>query len=1085
MLNLLTTNDTFFLFLNSVELPSQINLELYDSFLDMFLNKTASTHNPLESFLQDSFSVFHVSVPNIKLYYPEPFIATPTFVHDDIWFLHIVIYQYWLWFLFIFIVVFFFLMFLITLRWCNIRNRPARETRGVSRSKCGDLITATVPVSWATSIIIHESADAIELQDGFGSTEMAVGIRAYQWGWEYYYPKDLDFMFRTNTSKLVGNSLYQDYSLGKNSEFYYFKSNYLNSDFLNPSPSSSCASLLSLSASNNINSLDSRLFSGQNSLIARNSANHITSTKVFNLENVYSSRGLNQLTGFLNYYKKFSFYDLFANTSLFVNNQFYFFNNKTSIIDSGLNTNDIASYIDFMGQTHGIHLTQYGALDSSNIFNVRASAANLNKVAFPDQLYFQKNDSCGLVSSNMSKLFLSFNGMLGNSYSQFFNFFLFSDQDFKRWSSAELLEDLVWSNSTLNQLYVSNLDFGSVTGSDKRYNLKHTSLFETSYFSDIFYNTNFYSSASSFYRNLNNHLLYSNSTTNWISDSIGNSFSNFKIQSELTLNFKNWLFKINTFFINTSNSNLNALYSGISTRFQTPIFKSSTQSGFFSFNSSVETLFSKSDQTVFYKNLNSYYSALWKVFKSTLDEERGHFTVKNFSNVDFKLPMIMTAPGTLLETLQKNNNSSFVSTPVFQTFFSFESPDAFLANQQYINSFSFPFSLSFESDIIRYSWFDWYSSRNSIITKAIDTSVFNLNAVKDYDFTFTNKPDLAVINRADNFFLKYSMSRKMHVPGYYYAPYFLSKHLDWYSYNSLLLLVGTNSLSGKVSFQSLKLMINLSKISYKDLAGSNYSHTLNSLNSNFSTIYSSNRSYFSAYNSFKNNTHIVSLLFDILSKKDYLLKSLNDSSSFLQDSAISSTRPDTKSPLIQLVKLIGSVDSNLQSSGIQESPKFKSIKYTLLSNIGAAKKPSLTSQYQPLKKGIVNMIRIQADKAIAMPTDTRIQILAVSKDIIHSWAIPSAGIKIDCIPGYSSHRVAIFTLSGVYWGQCMEICGRFHHWMPIVVYFIRRDLFCLWCVHFIYKNAQTNGTLHALDSSYRDNFAGVSVSEKLWNYDLL
>jgi hypothetical protein len=71
-------------------------------------------------------------------------------------------------------------MFLITVRWCNLRLRPTRETRGVSRSKCGDLITAIVPISWATSIIIHESADAIELQDGFGSTEMAVGIRAYQ-----------------------------------------------------------------------------------------------------------------------------------------------------------------------------------------------------------------------------------------------------------------------------------------------------------------------------------------------------------------------------------------------------------------------------------------------------------------------------------------------------------------------------------------------------------------------------------------------------------------------------------------------------------------------------------------------------------------------------------------------------------------------------------------------------------------------------------------------------------------------------------------------------------------------------------------
>lgn len=60
------------------------------------------------------------------------------------------------------------------------------------------------------------------------------------------------------------------------------------------------------------------------------------------------------------------------------------------------------------------------------------------------------------------------------------------------------------------------------------------------------------------------------------------------------------------------------------------------------------------------------------------------------------------------------------------------------------------------------------------------------------------------------------------------------------------------------------------------------------------------------------------------------------------------------------------------------------------------------------------MIRIQADKAIAMPIETRLQILAVSKDIIHSWAIPSAGVKIDCIPGYSSHRVIVFLVSGIY-----------------------------------------------------------------------
>ena len=94
------------------------------------------------------------------------------------------------------------------------------------------------------------------------------------------------------------------------------------------------------------------------------------------------------------------------------------------------------------------------------------------------------------------------------------------------------------------------------------------------------------------------------------------------------------------------------------------------------------------------------------------------------------------------------------------------------------------------------------------------------------------------------------------------------------------------------------------------------------------------------------------------------------------------------------------------------------------------------------------MVRLHATGAIAMPIEIRLHILASSRDVIHSWAIPSAGIKIDCVPGYSSHKVAIFLSSGIYWGQCMEICGRFHHWMPIILYFMKRDLFFLWCTHF-------------------------------------
>jgi hypothetical protein len=85
------------------------------------------------------------------------------------------------------------------------------------------------------------------------------------------------------------------------------------------------------------------------------------------------------------------------------------------------------------------------------------------------------------------------------------------------------------------------------------------------------------------------------------------------------------------------------------------------------------------------------------------------------------------------------------------------------------------------------------------------------------------------------------------------------------------------------------------------------------------------------------------------------------------------------------------------------------------------------NQYRPMRKGVTNMIKLHATGAVAMPIEIRLHILASSKDVIHSWAIPSAGIKIDCVPGYSSHRVTIFLVSGVYWGQCMEICGRFHH----------------------------------------------------------
>jgi hypothetical protein len=74
----------------------------------------------------------------------------------------------------------------------------------------------------------------------------------------------------------------------------------------------------------------------------------------------------------------------------------------------------------------------------------------------------------------------------------------------------------------------------------------------------------------------------------------------------------------------------------------------------------------------------------------------------------------------------------------------------------------------------------------------------------------------------------------------------------------------------------------------------------------------------------------------------------------------------------------------------------------------------LKNQYRPMRKGVSNMIKLHATGAVAMPIETRLHILASSKHVIHSWAIPSAGVKIDCVPGYSSHRIMIFLVSGIF-----------------------------------------------------------------------
>ena len=76
---------------------------------------------------------------------------------------------------------------------------------------------------------------------------------------------------------------------------------------------------------------------------------------------------------------------------------------------------------------------------------------------------------------------------------------------------------------------------------------------------------------------------------------------------------------------------------------------------------------------------------------------------------------------------------------------------------------------------------------------------------------------------------------------------------------------------------------------------------------------------------------------------------------------------------------------------------------------------------------------LDVDNRVVVPVDTHIRFIVTGQDVIHDFAVPSLGVKIDAVPGRLNQTSVIVQLEGVYYGQCSEICGVYHGFMPIVV----------------------------------------------------
>lgn len=91
---------------------------------------------------------------------------------------------------------------------------------------------------------------------------------------------------------------------------------------------------------------------------------------------------------------------------------------------------------------------------------------------------------------------------------------------------------------------------------------------------------------------------------------------------------------------------------------------------------------------------------------------------------------------------------------------------------------------------------------------------------------------------------------------------------------------------------------------------------------------------------------------------------------------------------------------------------------------------------------------LDTDNHLVIPVMKNIQLAVTSADVLHSWAVPNLCLKVDAVPGRLNFLSFMIERTGVYFGQCSEICGANHSFMPIVVEVVPHSRFLFWLTHF-------------------------------------
>nr|ABA25875.1 cytochrome c oxidase subunit II [Anax parthenope julius] len=87
---------------------------------------------------------------------------------------------------------------------------------------------------------------------------------------------------------------------------------------------------------------------------------------------------------------------------------------------------------------------------------------------------------------------------------------------------------------------------------------------------------------------------------------------------------------------------------------------------------------------------------------------------------------------------------------------------------------------------------------------------------------------------------------------------------------------------------------------------------------------------------------------------------------------------------------------------------------------------------------------LEVDNRAVLPLQTQVRMLITAADVLHSWTVPSLGVKVDATPGRLNQASFFITRPGLFFGQCSEICGANHSFMPIVIESVTSKTFINW-----------------------------------------